>query len=261
VRVTPEPIETWQLDTERIGRRVLVFDALESTNTAAAGLATGPDAIDGLALVARYQSAGRGQYGRVWQSRPGSSLLLSVALQPPSELCRPVILTALAAVAVADAIYALTSAQARLKWPNDLLVHGKKVCGLLIEQHASTVVVGIGLNLLQRVEEFESAGLPEATSLAMIGGRDIAVRTAAESVLGRLDQGYARLLAGERIALEAEWKWRIGLLGRQVEVEMIDGTVAEGRLHEMGIDGLELEVADGLFRVIVPETVAHLRGR
>ena len=254
-----EPIETWQLDTERIGQRVLVYEALESTNTTAARLAAGPDSIDGLALVAQYQSAGRGQYGRVWQSRPGSSLLLSLVLQPPRELCRPVILTAMAAVAVAEAVYALTSTQARLKWPNDLLVHGKKVCGLLIEQHASTVVLGIGLNLLQRAEEFEAAGLPGATSLAMIGEREIAVRTAAEAVLGRLDREYARLLAGERIALEADWKWRIGLLGRQVEVEMMDGAVVEGRLHEMGFDGLELEVADGLFRVIVPETVAHLR--
>jgi BirA family biotin operon repressor/biotin-[acetyl-CoA-carboxylase] ligase len=234
---------------------------LESTNSTAARLANGPDSIDGLALVARYQSAGRGQYGRVWQSRPGHSLLLSVALQPPRELCRPVILTALAAVAVAEAIYALTSIQARLKWPNDLLVHGKKVCGLLIEQHASTVVVGIGLNLLQRAEEFGAVGLPEATSLAMFGGRGIAVRAAAEAVLGRLDVGYARLLAGERISLEADWKWRIGLLGRQVEVEMMDGAVVEGRLHELGFNGLELEVADGLFRVIVPEAVAHLRGR
>jgi BirA family biotin operon repressor/biotin-[acetyl-CoA-carboxylase] ligase len=184
-----------------------------------------------------------------------------VALQPPRELCRPVILTAMAAVAVAESLYALTSAQARLKWPNDLLVHGKKVCGLLIEQHASTVVLGIGVNLLQSAEEFEAAGLPAATSLAMICGREIALRAAAESVLGRLDREYARLLAGELIALEADWKWRIGLLGRQVEVEKMDGTVVEGRLHEMGFDGLELEVADGLFQVIVPETVAHLRGR
>jgi BirA family transcriptional regulator, biotin operon repressor / biotin---[acetyl-CoA-carboxylase] ligase len=256
----PDPIETWRFDTTRIGREVLVFDALESTNSTAARLATTADAIDGLALVAHFQSAGRGQYGRIWQSRPGCSLLLSVVLKPPRELCRPVILTALAAVAVAEAVYALTTSQARLKWPNDLLIRGKKVCGLLIEQHAGAVVIGIGLNLLQTDTEFEAAGLHEATSLALVGGREVSVRTAAETVLGRLDREYERLLRGERVAIEADWKWRIGLLGRQVDVELLDGSRVTGRLHEMGFDGLELEVADGLFRLIVPETVAHLSG-
>lgn len=255
-----EPIETWRLETERIGKCVLVYDSLESTNTTAAQLATSSDAADGFALLALFQSAGRGQYGRVWQSRPGDSLLLSVVLRPPRDLCRPVILTALAAVAVAEAVYGLTFAQARVKWPNDLLVHGKKVCGLLIEQHAGAVILGIGLNLLQTAEEFEAAGLPAATSLALIGGREIPVRLAAEAVLGRLDREYSRLLERERVAVEADWKWRIGLLGRQVEVELMDGSQVEGRLHEMGFDGLELEVADGLFRLIIPETVAHLRG-
>jgi BirA family biotin operon repressor/biotin-[acetyl-CoA-carboxylase] ligase len=256
----PEPIETWRFDTTRIGRDVLVFDSLESTNSTAARLATTADTADGLALVAHFQSAGRGQYGRVWQSRPSSSLLLSVVLNPPRELCRPVILTALAAVAVADAVYALTAAQARVKWPNDLLVRGKKVCGLLIEQHAGAVVIGIGLNLLQSARDFEAAGLPDATSLSLVGGQEVSVRTAAETVLGRLDREYERLLRGERVAIEADWKWRIGFLGRQVEIELLDGFRVTGRLHEMCFDGLELEVADGLFRLIVPETVAHLRG-
>jgi BirA family biotin operon repressor/biotin-[acetyl-CoA-carboxylase] ligase len=255
-----QPIETWNFDTERIGRRVLVFDSLDSTNTAAARIAADDETADGLALVARFQSSGRGQYGHVWQSQSGCSLLLSVVLRPPTQLRRPVILTALAGVAVAEAIYSLTALQARIKWPNDLFVRGKKICGLLIEQHASTVVIGIGLNLLQQAEEFEADGLPAATSLAICGAKEVSLRTAAEAVLGRLDREYSRLLGGERDGVEADWKWRTGFLGRQVEVELMDGTRVEGRLHEQGFDGLELEVADGLFRVIVPETVSHLRG-
>lgn len=254
------PRETWQLDAVHIGRRVLVFDSLESTNSTAAQLATSDATADGLAIIAEHQTAGRGQYGRVWQSPPGSSLLLSVVLRPPGYLRRPVILTALAAVAVAEAVYSLTGAQARLKWPNDLFVRGKKVCGLLIEQHAGVVVMGIGLNLTQNAEEFAAAGLPEATSLALLSDRPISLRGTADAVLGRLDQEYSRLINGEQTAIEADWKWRLGLLGRQVTVERYDGSVETGRLHEMGFDGLELEVADGLFRVIVPETVAHVRG-
>jgi BirA family biotin operon repressor/biotin-[acetyl-CoA-carboxylase] ligase len=253
----PRPRETWHLDTAHLGRRVHVFDRLDSTNTAAAALAaTEPD---GVAVVADFQTAGRGQYGRVWQARPGSSLLLSVALRPPPEFRRPVILTAMAAVAVGDAILKLTGVQARIKWPNDLLVRGRKVCGILIENTTATVI-GIGLNLTQTSEEFADAELPDATSLALIAGKEIDVPTAAHGVIRQLDGEYERLLSGQRAAVEADWKWRVGFLGRQVRVELTDGTLVAGRLHEMGFDALELHTDDGSVRVIVPETVRHVYG-
>lgn len=250
----PQPRETWHLDTAHIGRRVLVFDQLESTNTTAAALA----AVDeGLAVVAEFQTAGRGQYGRVWQARPGSSLLLSMALRPPPELSRPVILTALAALAVGDAVFALTGVQARIKWPNDLLIRGKKVCGILIENTGPTVI-GIGLNLNQTAEEFAAAELPDAASLGILSGKLIDVPTAAAAVIRHLDAEYLRLLSGERVAVEADWKWRVGLLGRPVSVELTDGTVVAGRLREMSFDGLELDTGEVVARVIAPEAVRHV---
>lgn len=251
----PSPRETWNLDTAHIGRRVLFFDALESTNTTAAVLATTSE--EPLVVVADHQTAGRGQYGRVWQARPGSSLLMSVALRPPLELCRPVILTAFAAVAVAEAVFALTGVQARVKWPNDILVRGKKVCGILIENTTATVI-GIGLNLSQTAEEFADANLPDATALGIIAGGLFDVPTAANAVVRKLDAEYARLLTGERVAVEADWKWRIGLLGRQVAVELTDGSTVTGRLREMSFDGLELETGDRGFRTLIPETVRHI---
>ncbi len=257
------PRETWHFDTERIGRRVLVFDHVDSTNTRAAALAeTDPDA-DGLVLIADQQTAGRGQYGRVWQSRPGSSLLMSVVLKTPAELRRPVVLTAWAAVSVAEAILSLTGAQARIKWPNDLLILGKKVCGILIEQSGTnggvTTVAGIGLNLTQTADEFAEAGLPDATSLGIVSGGLIDAHTASGVVVRKLDMEYARLLAGERVAVEADWKWRVGLLGRQVVIEHPGGGTTTGRLRDMAFDGLEVETADGFVRVIAPEAVSHIR--
>lgn len=257
------PRESWSFDTERIGRRVLVYDCVDSTNTLGTTLAATDPSADGLVLIADQQTAGRGQYGRVWQSRPGSSLLMSVVLRPPPELRRPVILTAWAAVGVAEAILALTGAQARIKWPNDLLIRGKKVCGILIEQTGTgsevTTIAGIGLNLSQTATDFAEAGLPDATSLGIVSGGLLDAQTAAGVVVRKLDQEYARLLAGEQVAVEADWKWRVGLLGRHVVIDHPGGTVTTGRLREMAFDGLEIETTDGFVQVVAPETVSHLR--
>ncbi|MFM8271076.1 MAG: biotin--[acetyl-CoA-carboxylase] ligase [Gemmata sp.] len=254
--------EIWQLDTERIGRRVLVYEQVESTNALAQTLAA-EDAADGLVVIADHQTAGRGQYGRVWVSRPGSSLLMSVVVRPPAGLRQPVVLTAWAAVAVADAVLALTGAQARIKWPNDILVRGKKVCGILIEQTATAsgliTVAGVGLNLAHTADEFARANLPDATSLSIISGGLIDPRAAANSVIRKLDFEYARLLRGERVAVEADWKWRVGLLGRQVLIEHTGGATSVGRLRDMSFDGLEVEDAEGYLRVVAPESVAHIR--
>jgi BirA family transcriptional regulator, biotin operon repressor / biotin---[acetyl-CoA-carboxylase] ligase len=257
------PRESWSFDTERIGRRVLVFDRVDSTNTLGLALAGSDPEADGLVLIADEQITGRGQYGRVWQSRPGSSLLMSVVLRPPPELRRPVILTAWVAVGAAEAIRALTGTQSRIKWPNDLLIRGKKVCGILIEQTGSvdclTTVAGIGLNLTQTAEEFAEAGLPDATSLGIVSGGLFDAHTAAKVVVRELDREYARLLAGERVAVEADWKWRVGLLGRHVVIEHPNGGITTGRLRDMAFDGLEVETTDGYVQVVAPESVAHIR--
>ncbi len=262
---TYTPRETWHFDTERVGRRVLVFDNVDSTNTRGAALAETEDDSDGLVLIADQQTAGRGQYGRVWQSRPGSSLLMSVVLRPPPELLRPVILTAWAAVAVAEAVLALTGAQARIKWPNDLLIRGQKVCGILIEQSGSTAgvttVAGIGLNLNQTADEFAAAHLPAATSLGIVSGGLIDARTAAGVVIRKLDAEYMRLIRGERVVVEADWKWRVGLLDRHVVIEHPGGAVTTGRLRDMAFDGLEVENSDGFVHVVAPESVAHIRAQ
>ncbi|HEY1191014.1 MAG TPA: biotin--[acetyl-CoA-carboxylase] ligase, partial [Gemmata sp.] len=161
----PAHRDTWHFGTEHIGRRVLVFDAIESTNSLGAELARRDESADGVVLIADHQLAGRGQYGRTWVSRPQSSLLMSAVLRTPPDLRRPVVLTAWAAVAVAEAVLTLTGAQARIKWPNDLLIRGKKVCGILIEQTSTgagvTTVAGIGLNLTQTADEFAAANLPD----------------------------------------------------------------------------------------------------
>jgi len=248
------PREEWSFDTVRVGRRVLVFDEVDSSNSVAAEC----EQFDGLAIVAANQTAGRGRFGRVWRSQPGDSLLLSIVLLPPPQLRRPSVLTAWAALGVAEAVDALTAQPARIKWPNDVLIRGQKVCGILIEQRAATIV-GIGLNVNQPRDRFDAAGLPLATSLAIVSGKSTALRTVAEVLLRHLDSAYARLLEGEWHAVQAEWKSRTGLLSQDVEVELTDGSRMSGRLRDLSFDAVELELAADRLTSIVPERVEHIR--
>jgi BirA family biotin operon repressor/biotin-[acetyl-CoA-carboxylase] ligase len=249
------PREIWTLDTRRLGRRVLVFDRLDSTSTLAASLADRDDS-DGVTVLAHEQTAGRGQHGRTWTCPAGSGVLLSVLLFPPPELRRPAILTAWAAVSVCETIQELSGLQAGIKWPNDVLIRGRKVCGILIEQRRGTVA-GIGLNVNQSAEALSAAGLTEAASLAMFTGEQCDCPTVARRLLGHLDEQYAALCGGDVSTLEANWRRRLGLLGRQVCVECADGE-HRGRLHDLTWDGVELEHPDGTMERLRPETVAHL---
>lgn len=257
------PAEEWTFATAAVGRRVLVFDELDSTNTFAAALPA--DAADGLVVIARDQTAGRGRFGRPWRSRPGSALLMSVLLAPPPALRRPVILTAWAAVAVAAAVREMTGVDARIKWPNDLFARGKKVCGILIEQGATAgpaprfrTIAGVGLNLAQTADEFAALGLPAACSLGMLGTA-VGLRDAAESVVRNLDATWARLTGGDRAGVEAEWAGRFGLVGGDVLLDHTDGTRRAGRLLGLGFDGLDLEHPDGRVERFAAEAVEHVR--
>lgn len=247
--------EEWQLDTRRLGRRVLVFDRVDSTNTLAAVMAQ--DAVnDGVVILAEEQTAGRGQHGRNWTCPRGAGVLLSAVLFPSPELRRPVLLAAWAAVAVCETVRECTGLQARIKWPNDVLLHGKKVCGILIEQTRGTVV-GIGLNVGQSAESLHAAGLTEAAALSHFTERPLPWRQVARQLIGELDAEYDRLCQGDRATLQACWTWHSGLLGKQVHVEG-HGASYHGRLREMTWEYVAVELASGQVLRLQPEAVRHV---
>jgi BirA family biotin operon repressor/biotin-[acetyl-CoA-carboxylase] ligase len=250
--------DEWRLKTQRLGQRVLVFDRVESTNTLAAELAADP-AQAGVVLLADEQTAGRGQRGNSWQCPPGAGVLMSVLLFPPPELRRPPILTAWAAVAVCETIRQCTGLQAQIKWPNDVLLRGRKVCGILIEQARGTVA-GVGLNVNQTAESLAAADLPHAGSLRLFTGQPLDRWDIARRLIEELDHEYDRLCQGDRETLEARWNERLGLRGESVRVEGLD-QIYLGRLRVLGWDKLELETAAGQVLVLRPETVRHIEPR
>lgn len=251
-----QPVDEWRLPTQHLAQRVLLFDQLESTNSYAAGLAHDP-ANAGLAVLARIQSAGRGQHGRSWQCPEGMGVLLSLLLFPPANLRRPVLLAAWVASSICTTIERTTNLQAFIKWPNDILIQGRKVCGILIEQAQGTVV-GIGLNVHQPADAFARAGLPQAASLEMLADRRLDRDHIARVLLEELDRAYGALLAGNLAELEVLWQQRLGLAGKTIEVECVD-CLEQGRLVDMTFAGLEIADDQGRTRLLSPERVKHIR--
>src|SRR5262245_4823874 len=234
------PTEEWHLPTRRVGRRVLVFDRLDSTNTRAAALAEDPG-NGGVVVLAKEQSAGRGQHGRSWHCPPGMGVLMSVLLFPPPAVRRPALLTAWAAVSVCETAREAAGLEAQIKWPNDVLIRGKKVCGILIEQGRGTVA-GIGLNVNQADGDVARAGLTLAGALAAFTGKQLDREEVFRRLVGRLDEEYHRLCLGEIHGLEARWKDRLGLLGREVVAQLPEGPL-RGCLVRLSFAAVELELA------------------
>jgi BirA family biotin operon repressor/biotin-[acetyl-CoA-carboxylase] ligase len=253
----------WHLPTRHLGRRVLLFERIDSTNNYAAQLGADP-ANHGTVVVAYEQSAGRGQYGRSWQAPPASSVLMSVLLFPPQQLQRPAVLTAWAAVSVCELSARLCGVGAQIKWPNDILIGGRKVCGILIEQRAGNghiaTVAGIGLNVRQTADWFRTAGLHEATSLETVSGRAHELQDVVRELIVQLDDELDRLLTEGRASLEERWKTRVGLVGQEVVVVGTPDSY-RGMLRDLSFDAVELELASGELARLPPEEVRHIKRR
>lgn len=239
-----------------IGHSIQRLASLPSTNSHAAAFGTDP-ANHGLVIIADSQSAGRGQYERTWSAPSGSSILMSVLLFPSPELRRPAILTAWAAVSVCRTIGNVTGLDATIKWPNDVLIDGRKVCGILCEGGAQHVVAGIGLNVNQSSQDFKRLGLPLATSLGIERNSFFDVPELISQLVQTLNAEYERL-PHQIGALEQEWKQRIGLLGKNVIVEQMNGQTQSGQLVELSFDGIHLVMPDAQPTRFAPEIVRHI---
>lgn len=244
-----------------VARRVVTFDLVGSTNDEAFGeLMRGGDDASGTALFAEAQTAGRGRRGRTWVSRPGLGVLVSIALrvEPPPP---PAALVAAAAVAVREAILEEARVDPRIKWPNDLLVAGRKVCGILVEARGSgpraDVALGIGVNCNgDPDQDLEPGHRGAATSLAAAAGRPIDRARFARALLDRLDERLASTLRGDVREIEAEFLDGLGLAGRRVRLGLPDGEVT-GVLRRFDVArGVDLETPEER-RWIAAETIAH----
>ena len=177
----------------RFGRDYRYLETTPSTQ-----LLLGPEAPEGAVVAAGEQTEGRGRLGRRWLAPPGTSLLFSIQLRPPVAGERLPELTGVAALACAEAIEGATGAAPELKFPNDLLLRGLKVAGVLAEARESRVVLGIGINVNIPQEELPQEVDVPATSLLVETGREVDRAELLVELLERLELRYDDWVSGAR---------------------------------------------------------------
>jgi BirA family biotin operon repressor/biotin-[acetyl-CoA-carboxylase] ligase len=232
-----------ELATDFIGQNLLYFASVTSTNDIARQQALGKSP-EGTAVIAERQTSGRGRLKREWVS-PEGNIAVTVVLYPDRK--NLYFLTMLAALAVQRGIEKTTGVKCQLKWPNDVLVNGKKVCGILLESKASVesvdyALVGIGINVNMKIADHpEIAAI--ATSLALETGSEVSRTELLRNLFIEMEKLYLRLRAGESIL--AEWRDQLVTLGKKVFVRSGDEAF-EGTAESVADDGsLLLRCVDG----------------
>jgi len=228
------------LVTEVIGHHVYIFDTVDSTNHVLARLA-GRGAAEGTVVLAEAQTAGRGRHGAAWFSPEGANLYASVLFRPrlaPRELP---LFAPIASLALAEAVW-LEGAPARIKWPNDVVVRGRKLGGVLVEApviegRVVHVILGIGVNLNVDSAELTAALGPTAAAAAVslreALGHELDRNVFAAALLNRLEKWHQAFVRHGPEAVRSAWQARDALRGRRLEARVGSETwVGRGR----GID-------------------------
>ena len=226
--------------TRVVGRDIRVFQATTSTNDVAARLAR--DGVkEGAVVFAETQSKGRGRLGRVWISPAGKGLWFSVLLRPEIRPQAATQLTVATALALVKAIAAQTGIKAEIKWPNDILIRGRKTAGILTElsaelDHIKEMILGIGVDVNLDTHEFPAELRKIATSLQIESGAPVDRAGLAVAILRELDEVYHRICAGHFEAVADEWQEHCTTLGRNVAIRTGD-RVVRGRAESLDPDG------------------------
>lgn len=275
-------------DLPKLGQPVLFFAQVGSTNDVARELAAA-GAAEGLVVVADEQTAGRGRLDRRWWAPPGGSLLMSLVLRPPIQPIRAGQLTMCLGLGAAEGIEAVTGLRPSLKWPNDLLLVGRKLGGMLTElglsgQRLEYAVLGLGVNVNialarpgPRQAELPAAAPPppevaeSGVSLSDLLGRPVNRAELLASILVHCERWYHRLLRGE--SPHQAWSARLETLGRTVTVSTPTGDVrgraegvtaegallvhaADGQVHTIWTGDVVSVLVDGTGHAIIPRCIA-----
>jgi len=258
------------LETEVFGREIHAFQRITSTNDFAYKLAE-RGGKEGTLVIAEEQTRGRGRVGRAWYSPKGMGLWFSLILRPPIRSDEVNLLTFLSALSVAEVVERRFKINVGVKWPNDLLINGRKFCGILSElsfeaERINFVIVGIGINLNQEVRDFPPELQTTATSLRIELRYKVDRVKLLREILKRFEENYFLAIQGMPFAGESwavnspgfkkiieEWERRCVIFGKRVTVSwgenrttgVAQGIDELGRLILRGDDGIEERILAG----------------
>ena len=224
------------LRTEYIGRTVF-YEAVVDTTMELAKRQAEAGAPEGALAIAEQQTAGRGRMGRSWVSPPGVNLYFTLVLRPALEHLR--YLSVIAPLAVCHAIEETTGLLPRIKWPNDVVVGDKKVCGMMTQSELAGdqvvfALTGIGINVnLDAAAHEEIRAI--ATSLRAELGREVEREVVLAATLNHFEQLYQALRRGEVVSMA--WKHRLDTLGKHVRVSSAGGPMEQGVAVDADSDG------------------------
>jgi BirA family transcriptional regulator, biotin operon repressor / biotin---[acetyl-CoA-carboxylase] ligase len=226
--------------TKVIGRDIRVFEQTTSTNDVIEKLAR-DGAKEGVVVFAESQTRGRGRLGRKWMSPARKGLWFSILLRPNLRPQKATQLTVAVATALRRAIESETGLKPEIKWPNDILIRGKKVAGILTELNAELdkvryIILGIGVDVNMSAADYPSELRKLATSLKIELGNPVSRSELAATVLRELDNDYARVCDGQFEAVADEWEKHCSTIGRNVAIQTGERSV-RGRAETLGEDG------------------------
>jgi BirA family biotin operon repressor/biotin-[acetyl-CoA-carboxylase] ligase len=260
-RLLPQEL-AWRLNTKIIGQKILSYNTVDSTNTVAFSLAE-RGLGEGTAVFAEAQKKGKGRLGRSWVSAKGKGIYLSVILRPGIALKEAAFITLLAAVSCAESIRKISGQVAEIRWPNDILVNNKKVCGILTEMQAENsavkfVILGIGINVNTSVDKLPAGGgsLREGSGK---GKEKLSRLKLARELLRHLDKKYLYFKHKGRAGIIREWKNLSAFCGKRIKVSFAHKSV-EGQAQGVDAQGaLILRLDNGFKQHILAGDVIRVR--
>ena len=253
----PTPLIASLVDGPSMVTQVEWHDRCASTN-AVAGAAAAAGVPQGLLVLADEQSAGRGRHGRTWTAPPGTSLLLSLLLRPQVANSATALVPLLAGMVLAETVSRhVPHSSVAVKWPNDLLIDGRKAAGVLAEARDGAIVLGLGVNIDWRGVN-RPAELAESISVAEAAGHDVDRWRVLAGFVGMLSQRYDYWQQMPTAFLDGYRQW-CSTIGRQVRVHHRDGTQIDGEATAIGADGALQVRTDAGVTAVNEGDVEHLR--
>ena len=248
------------LNTNILGREVLYYAETTSTNDIAIELA-GRDAKEGTLVIADSQTRGRGRLDRKWVAPAGTSILASLILRPAIELSQVNRIVLITTISIIHAIRNVTNLSALVKWPNDIVINGRKAAGILAESKTEKnslnfVVVGFGVNVNIKKGSFPEEITDIATSLSIESGREVSRIYLLQEILKQIESRYLRLNGNSFLD---EWKSLSATIGSQIQIEYPDST-RTGLATDIDENGaLIIQLDTGEIKHIMNDDIVKIR--